>query len=438
MSCPKLTIMEPRRGSSKVILSPNGKRLVPFYGFTENVCAPHPYSLTEPDDLDFEAGSGKSVLCSTIVEDIDSMRKAGLASLAFFYFDFGDDKKKDRRALLSSFIFQLHEQSDSYFKILSDFYSAHRRRSQLPSDDALTRCLKDMLNCPAQAPIYIIVDALDECPNTYGRPSPRQKVLMLVEELVDLHIPDLHICVTSRLEIDIKTIIRPLATHSVSLHNQRGQMQDILDYVRSTVNWDLGMRKWTAEDKELVVDVLSQRADGMFQWVVCQFDVLRNYLPGRIQYALDELPGTVDGMYERILQDIPDTKWECAHLLLQCVLVAHRPLLVEELAEFLAFDSKAGPIPKFWAGWRLEDPEDALLSTCSGLLSVVEANGSRIVQFTHASVKEFLTSNRIAIRGNSISRYRLLMTPAHTIVAQGCLSALLRLADQVLVGPCPV
>lgn len=131
------------------------------------------------------------------------MRKAGLASLVFFYFDFRDDKKKDRRALLSSLIFQLHEQSDSYFKILSDFYSAHRRRSQLPSDDALTRCLKDMLNCPVQAPIYIIVDALDECPNTYCRPSPRQKVLMLVEELVDLHVPDLHICVTSRLEIDI-------------------------------------------------------------------------------------------------------------------------------------------------------------------------------------------------------------------------------------------
>ena len=145
---------------------------------------------------------------------------------------------------------------------------------------------------------------------------------------------------------------------------------------------------------------------------------------------MDELPGTVDETYEHILQDIPDAKWECTHLLLQCVLVARRPLLVEELAEFLAFDFKAGPIPKFRAGWRPEDPEDGLLSTCSGLLSVVEADGSRIAQFSHASVKEFLTSNRIAIRGDHISRYRLFMTPAQTIVARSCLSAL---ADQVNV-----
>ena len=191
------------------------------------------------------------------------MRKGGLASLAFFYFDSRDDKKKDRRNLLSSLLFQFYDQSDSYYKIFSDFYSTHRRGSHYPSDAALTQCLKDMLTCPGQAPIYIIVDGVDECPKSSGRLFPRDKVLMLVKELVGLRLPNLHICMTSRPEVDIETIIHPLTSHSISLHDEKGQIQDIVDYITSIVNSDLGMRRWRVEDKELVIDILSQKADGM-------------------------------------------------------------------------------------------------------------------------------------------------------------------------------
>ena len=191
------------------------------------------------------------------------MHKAGLASLAFFYFDFRDDKKKDLRGLLSSLLFQLYYQSDSYSKIFSDFYMGHRRGSQYPSDAALTQCLKDMLNCQGQAPVYIIMDGVDECPKSSGTLYPREEVLMLVEELVGLRVSNLHICITTRPEIDIKTIFHPLTSHSVSLHEERGQIQDIVDYVRSTVNSDAGMRRWRVEDKELVTEVLSGKADGM-------------------------------------------------------------------------------------------------------------------------------------------------------------------------------
>ena len=191
------------------------------------------------------------------------MRKAGLASLAFFYFDLMDDKKKDLRNLLSSLLYQLYDQSDSYLNIFSDFYSAHRRGSQYPSDAALTQCLKDMLNCPGQSPIYLLVDGVDGCPRASGRLSPRKDVLMLIEELVGLHLPNLHVCISSRNEVDIKTIIHPLAFHSISLHDERGQMQEIIDYVRSFVGSNPGMRNWTVEDKELVIDELSQKADGM-------------------------------------------------------------------------------------------------------------------------------------------------------------------------------
>ena len=202
---------------------------------------------------------------STVIGDLDYLRKAGLASLAFFYFDSRDFmfRKKDVRSLLSSLLYQLHNQSDSYYNILSDFYLAHHRGSQHPSDVALSQCLKDMLNCPGQTPIYIVIDGIDECLKSSGRLYPHEEVLVLVQELVGLHLPNLHICITSRPDIDIKAVIHPLTSHSVSLHNEKGQVQDIVDYVTFIVNSDPGMRRWRVEDRELVIDVLSQKADGM-------------------------------------------------------------------------------------------------------------------------------------------------------------------------------
>jgi hypothetical protein len=191
------------------------------------------------------------------------MRKDGLASLAFFYFDWSDDKKKIFRSLLSSLIFQLYDQSDAYFNIFSDFYSTHRRGSQYPSDVALKQFLKDILMYPGQAPIYIILDGIDECPTSSSRFPPRVDVLMLVEELVGLHLPNLHICVSSRPEVDIKNVIHPLALHSISLHDETAQKQEIVHYVKTIVDSNPAIRSWTVGDKELVTDVLSQKADGM-------------------------------------------------------------------------------------------------------------------------------------------------------------------------------
>jgi hypothetical protein len=197
------------------------------------------------------------------VEEVDRIRKASLASLAFFYFDWTDDKGKDLRSLLTSLIFQLHDQSDSYFNILSDFYSAHRRGSKYPSDAALSQCLKDMLSCPGQAPIFIILDGIDECPKSSGRFPPREAVLMFVEELVDLQLPNLRICVSSRPEFDITTVISPLALHTISLHDEPGQKEEIVEYVKSIVNSKPGVRNWAMKDKELVTDLVLQKGDGM-------------------------------------------------------------------------------------------------------------------------------------------------------------------------------
>jgi hypothetical protein len=200
---------------------------------------------------------------STIIEEIEIMRKSGLALLGFFYHDFRDDQKKDRHGLLSSLLIQLGHQSDAYSDILTKFYLDHANGSQHPSDDALLRCLTEIVKLPGQAPIYLIVDALDECPNTSSLPSPREKVLKFVEELIDLQLPNLRICVTSRPETDIKALLEPLSFRSVSLHDEVGQMEDIEKYIKSAVNKDPKNRRWKAEDKQLVIDMLIKNADGM-------------------------------------------------------------------------------------------------------------------------------------------------------------------------------
>ena len=191
------------------------------------------------------------------------MRKTGLASLAIFYHDFREEQKKDLRGLLSSLLFQLCDQSDSYHDILSNFYSTHRYGAQCPTEDELARCLQDLLKLPGQAPVFLIIDALDECPNTSTMPSPREEVLTLVAQLIESRLTNLRICVTSRPETDIKIILEPLAFRSVSIHDENGQMEDIENYIGLVINTDPKNRRWKQEDKELVIDVLTKRANGM-------------------------------------------------------------------------------------------------------------------------------------------------------------------------------
>jgi hypothetical protein len=191
------------------------------------------------------------------------MHAAGLATMAYYYFDFRDVKKQDCYGLLSSLISQLSAESDSCYDILSRLYSDNSRGIRKPDIDALKDCMTDMLRLPGQGPIYIIVDALDECPNFPGRPSARDEVLALIEELVDLKLPNLHLCVASRPEMDIRTVLEPLTTLKISLHDEGGQKEDIMKYIESVVHSDRNMRRWKDEDKRLVVDALSDRSDGM-------------------------------------------------------------------------------------------------------------------------------------------------------------------------------
>jgi ankyrin repeat protein len=172
-------------------------------------------------------------------------------------------------------------------------------------------------------------------------------------------------------------------------------------------------------------------SESRFRWAFCQLEVLRRCLPARIRQALEELPESLDGTYERILRAIDKVNWKFARRLFQCVAAASRPLRVEELADFLAFDFNAEPTPAFRADWRPEDPISAVLSTCPNFLSIVKVEDSAFIQFSHFSIKEFLTSNRLADTEDIISRFHVSMNPAHTIMAQACLGILLHLDENV-------
>jgi hypothetical protein len=200
---------------------------------------------------------------SSVIENIERLSGTGSAHMAYFFFDFKDTRKQDAQALLSSLVVQLGHQSDPFYNILSTCYLTHQCGARQPTDRALTKCLEDILKASGEVPMYLIFDALDECPNTTGIPSSRDKVLGLVEKLVKLNLPSLRLCITSRPEIDIRTFIDPLTSARISLHDQDGQKKDIVDYVNSVVHSDKNMRRWREEDKKLVIDVLSERADGM-------------------------------------------------------------------------------------------------------------------------------------------------------------------------------
>jgi hypothetical protein len=200
---------------------------------------------------------------SAIIQDVEVLRTAGLATMAYYYFDFRDIKKQDLYGLLSSLVSQLSAELDSCYNVLSQLYSDHAGGTRKPTTSMLIKCLKDMLSVPGQGPIYIIIDALDECPNVSGTPSAREEVLELIEELVELDLPNVHLCVASRPEIDIRMVLEPLEPLHISLHDESGQRDDINEYIKSVIFSDRKMRRWRDEEQRLVIDTLSRKVDGM-------------------------------------------------------------------------------------------------------------------------------------------------------------------------------
>jgi len=205
----------------------------------------------------------ESSISSSVIQEVEHLRDTGLALIAYFYCDFRDPKKQEVGDLVASLIAQLSAKSDACYSILSSLYSEYDAGSRRPSDDTLMDYLKMMLKSEGQPIIYIIIDALDESPNSLGVVPARKRILDMVKKLVDLRLTNIRTCATSRPEADIQAALTSLASHTVSLHDEEGQKKDIADFVRSIVYSDCNMQKWRVEEKDMVIDSLSRKADGM-------------------------------------------------------------------------------------------------------------------------------------------------------------------------------
>ena len=158
---------------------------------------------------------------------------------------------------------------------------------------------------------------------------------------------------------------------------------------------------------------------------------MRHAIKSGIRVHLQELPYSLDQTYERVLEDINKNSQEHVRRLLHCLAVAIRPLRVEELAGILAFDFDTAQkgIPNFIEAWQPKDQIQAVL-TCLSLITIIHDGDFLVVQFSHPSVKEFLTSHRLATSNSHLSSYHILPEHAHTILTQACLGLLLHLGDR--------
>ncbi|KAH9014043.1 hypothetical protein EDB84DRAFT_1568352 [Lactarius hengduanensis] len=316
-------------------------------------------------------GSGKSVLCSPNINDLTTLCEAGSGLMAYFYFAFQRCRQASPPQLSS------HSSSNTSlvptpFATYSPVSTRHDNGARQPSDKVLNQCLREMLALPNQGPVYLIIDALDECPDTSDVPSAREQVLDLMNDLVGFRPSNLYICVTSRPEADICDALESLASQTVSLQDEGGQRKDIASYVRFVVY-------------------------SGFRWVFCALEMLRNCLPQNVQRVLIELPKSLDETYERMLREIGKVNPDQAYRVLQFLTVATRPLCVDELAEVLAlyFDAAKEGIKE---DWRWDD------ASCP-------------VYVLEPDLKEFLTSDRFTNLTADISRSHIRLELAHTVIA---------------------
>jgi ankyrin repeat protein len=386
---------------------------------------------------------------SSIIENIRDQDKCQLGStkLAIFYFDFRNKAKQDARDFLSSVIDQLCQQSDELFKVLSTSHSNHPSSTgERPSVKVLLECLEGMLALPGQGTIYIVIDALDECPCSFGQDTGRDRVLNIMKRLIESNLPHLRFCATSRPEGDIKSVFEAMTRSPSTVSLEERQMEEIAQYVKSVVKTDAKMGQWPEEVQAEVIDTLAENSRGMyvvmfsscatslhddfrFRWAYCQLETLRNCKVRDISSTLKGLPKDLNETYERILQGIPDKMRKDAHRIFQWLTVSFRPLRVEELADVFAidFDEETSGIPKFEPSWHESNAEDALLSACSTLVRIVDDGYRKTVEFSHFSVQEYLTSNRTANPSAPVSYFHVLPKLSHVLLAKACLSVVFQI-----------
>ncbi|MCJ1270793.1 hypothetical protein MMC22_010690 [Lobaria immixta] len=341
--------------------------------------------------------------------------------LAYFYFDFKDEKTKHYKKLICSLILQLSARQSDHSKPLERLYARNNDGEQQPNVDQLVTTLRDILEDSLET--YIILDALDECVD-------RQELLKLIQQFVDWKIESLHVLVTSRKERDIETALDPLCTGQISVHDAQDN-HDIEMYIDERLKSDSKLKMWPVKIREEINERLKSDAHGMFQWVVCQLDALRRCVRlDRLRKALKSLPQELDETYDRILQNLDSENAEDAFTVLQWLTFSLRAVQIEEIAAVISVDVECDL--ELDVERSLIEPR-ALLEICSSLVTTSnstlehpsgERNRIEELRLSHFSVKEYLTSERI--RSRPTARFGILEIPAHLSIAQTCLAYLLQ------------
>ncbi|KAJ7867895.1 hypothetical protein B0H14DRAFT_3441530 [Mycena olivaceomarginata] len=354
-------------------------------------------------------GAGKTIICSTVIEDILAIPGD---VLAYFYFYYGEADKQSLRGMLSSIISQLEEKLLDAPSPLLTLYQKLGSGAHQPSIPELTACLKSLIITLSARPIFIVLDALDEC----SKPDELAPVLC---DLLQWAEGRLHVFVTSRPEDAVVKVLRPLMTCELDLSSVI--QYDISLYLGRIMSKEHPFRSWKQVHRDCVLKHLLKHSGGMFRWVICQLDDLRKCLLRDLQITLNNLPTTLDATYERILSRIHATNKPHARRLFNWLAFSFRPLHVEELAQVLAIDFTDDASATYEEDYVEPDPREAISRVC---LSLVHITPDGIVQFTHFSVKEFFMSERIQSIP-SVSLFWIEAQMAHTIIAASCLAYLL-------------
>ncbi|KAI0451705.1 ankyrin repeat-containing domain protein [Xylaria acuta] len=363
------------------------------------------------------AGSGKSILSSSVVKYLqDRYASDPQSAFAYFFFSFSDMKKQEVGVMLASLIKQLYASRPDTPQPIKNL-GEYKKRGERPDTKTLENALIATAN--GFSSVSIVIDALDECPTLNGE---RSKLLGSLNRIIDAMPDNFHIFCTSRPEPDIKAAISivPSSPSRADIDltaETRGVNYDIglyIDSVFASTNYN----SWPSDLKAEAKALLIERADGMFQYIFCQFEALHNLssIP-RIRNALQQLPIGLDATYARLLQSI-DTNFQTqVASLLKWLAFSNQPLNVEQLAEIFILDTNR--VVAFDEAERLLKPEDCLRYTSS--LVVTQRSGSQpVARLAHFSVREYLRSDRIA--EGPAARFSFTESEAHLHIAHSCLA----------------
>ncbi|KAG9757778.1 purine and uridine phosphorylase, partial [Aureobasidium melanogenum] len=380
-------------------------------------------------------GCGKTILSSSIIEDLQHSSLAASAVLLYFYFDFSDVRKQTLDDALRSLLWQLTKRGESSFREVEQLYKSCKDGENQPSTQSLIRTLESVLQVIGR--VIVVLDVLDEC-------TTRRDLLQWLAETAAKNSSGIQIIATSRKEYDIEVAFAKWLTDDVMVSIQQLEMdKDIQAYVHNRIRSDPDLERW--KDKPFVqneIEVrLMKKAQGMFRWAKCQLDSLADclHLPA-LHDALDMLPTTLDETYARILDQLPSMYLQDTIRLLQVLTWSERPLLIEEAVDYLAvdLDSQCG----FDKVNRLPVPKE-IMRLCSNLVTVTQISEHTIdhfedmspdvfeedqvreeIRLAHYSVKEYLTSGRCQI---DQFRFHLGQATSATYIASASLTYLLHL-----------